>query len=116
MNGSTHWKWLLTILYGLFVIWTGLLRGIEAVAYKPNALWFCIAMGLLAIAAGFFYRLDKRMVAAILGAMAAGIVLAFYLYCFIVQPEKDANYRVGLVIVASIAELVVIFLPAQKSN
>ena len=32
-----NWQFVLTILYGLFMIWTGLLRGIEAQAFKPNA-------------------------------------------------------------------------------
>ena len=107
------WKWLLTILFGLFVIWTGVLRGIEAVAYKPNALWFCMVTGLMAIAGGFLYRVQRPKIGAIVALIAAGVVLAFYLYCFIKQPEKDANYRVGLVIVASIAELVVIALPSS---
>ena len=52
------WKWLLTILFGLFVIWTGLHRGIEAVAYKPNALWFCMATGVMGIMGGFLYRIQ----------------------------------------------------------
>ena len=38
-------------------------------------------------------------------------VLSFYLHCFITQPDKDATHRVGLVIIASIAELIVITLP-----
>ena len=109
-------KWLLTTLFGLFVIWTGLLRSIEAQAYKPNALWFCTAMGLIAIAGGIQYRRGKRILASLISGVAASIVLAFYFYCFITQPDKDATVRVGLVIVAAIAQLVVVVMPAQSSE
>lgn len=107
-------KWLFTILYGLLVIWTGLLRGIEAKAYKPNALWFCLATGIAAIAAGFLYRLERRLAAAITALAAVAMVLGFYFFCFISKPEEDASYRVGAVILASVAELVVVFLPAAR--
>lgn len=107
-------KWLLTILYGLLIIWTGLQRGIEAQAYKPNALWFCLAMGAVAITAGFLYRLEKRTAATITALAAVAIVFGFYFTCFISQPEKDATYRVGAIILASVAELVVVLLPAPR--
>ena len=104
-------NWLYSILYGLFVIWTGLLRGIEAKAYKPNSLWFCLVMGLMAISAGYLFRSEKVSVAKCLSLVSGGVVLAFYLYCFINKPEGDATVRVGLVIVASIAFLALVFLP-----
>jgi hypothetical protein len=105
-------RWLPTILYGLLTIWTGLWRNIEAQAYKANALWFCLVMGLVAIAAGFLYRIEHRRVAAILAAATAAIVLGFYFHCFVTKPQSDATMRVGLIILASLAELVVVFLPA----
>ncbi len=103
----------ISILFGLFVIWTGLLRGIEAQAYKPNSLWFCLAMGMLCIAAGFLFRMEKSRIAASVGTFAALVVLAFYFYCFVAQPEKDASYRVGLIIVASIGYLSAIYFPSS---
>ncbi len=109
-------KWLFTILYGLLTIWTGLWRGIEAHAYKPNALWFCLVMGVIAIAAGFLYRMNKRPLAMITALVAVVFVLSFYFYCFIAQPEKDATFRVGVAIVASIGELVVILLPGPPAS
>ena len=109
-------KWLLTILYGLLTIWTGLHRGIEAKAYKPNALWFCLVMGAVAIAAGFLYRLEKRVAAAFMATVAVAVVLSFYLTCFITEPAKDATFRVGIIILASIAQLVVVLLPAPPQN
>lgn len=110
-------NWIFAIIYGLFVIWTGLLRGIEAKAYKPNSFWFCLVMGLTCIAAGYLFRLEKKMAATIISLIAAGFVLAFYAYCFVNKPEGDATVRVGLVIVASIGFLAMIFLPPspQKS-
>lgn len=109
-------KWLLAILYGLFVIWTGLLRGIEAKAYKPNSLWFCLIMGLICIGAAYLFRLGKDGVATVVSLVATSFVLSFYLYCFIYKPEGDATVRVGLVIVASIGFLAMIFLPPAPSK
>lgn len=103
-----NWQFVLTILYGLFMIWTGLLRGIEAQAFKPNAFYFCMVVGVLSIIGGFLFRAEKRWPAISLTLVAAGITLAFYLSCFIGQPEKDASVRVALAIVASIAELCVV--------
>ena len=103
-----------SILFGLFVIWTGLLRSIEAQAFKPNAFWFCLSMGLIAIAAGFLFRIGKSKIATVVALFAGIVVLAFYLNCLIKQPEKDATVRVGLAILAAIAELVFVLLPANK--
>ena len=102
-----------SIVFGLFVIWTGILRSIEAQAFKPNAFWFCLTMGLLAIAGGYFFRLGRQRIATGLAAASGLIVLIFYVNCLIVQPEKDACYRVGLVIVAAIGHLALAFLPPR---
>jgi peptidoglycan/LPS O-acetylase OafA/YrhL len=109
-------RWLFTILYGLLTIWTGLWRGIEAQAYKPNALWFCLVTGIAAIAAGFLYRMNKRPAAMITALVVVVLVLGFYFHCFIAQPEKGATFRVGLIVVASIGELVVILLPGPAAS
>ncbi len=109
-----EWRWLLTILYGLFVIWTGLLRSIQAQEFKPNSFWFCLVAGSIAIAAGFFYKANAKWIGTTVALVAVAPVLGFYLNCFITQPEKDATQRVGLVIVASIAQLCVITLPRRS--
>ena len=109
-------RWLFTILYGLLTVWTGLWRGIEAQAYKPNALWFGLVMGAVAIAAGFLFRLGRDLPGAITALVAVAFVLGFYFHCFVSQPEKDATFRVGIIIVASIAELVVLLLPAAAGD
>lgn len=109
-------NWLLAILYGLFVIWTGLLRGIEAKAYKPNSFWFCLIMGLLCIGAGYLFRARKDILAKLVSVVAAAFVLCFYAFCFIYKPEGDATVRVGLVIVASIGFLAMIFLPPDPEK
>jgi hypothetical protein len=109
-------KWLFSILYGLLVIWTGLQRGVESAAFKPNALFFCLVTGIAAIAAGFLFRLEKRLAGWITALVTTLIVLAFYFTCFVGQPEKDATYRVAIAILASIAHLVVLFLPPARSR
>lgn len=102
-----NWRFILTILYGLFMVWTGLLRSIEAQAFKPNAFYFCLVVGILSFVSGFLFRAEKRWPAMILTSIAAGTALTFYMNCFIVQPEKDASVRVALAIVASIGQLCV---------
>ena len=109
-------KCYVAILFGLFVIWTGLLRSIEAQAFKPNAFWFCLTMGLIAIAGGYLLRLENSRIGIVIAAVAGVIVFVFYINCLIKQPEKDATIRVGLAILASIAELVFLFLPAKASG
>lgn len=109
-------NWVVAILYGLFVIWTGLLRGIEAGQYKPNSLWFGLVMGLVSIAGGFLFRLRKQWLATGLVLFASTVVLLFYLYCFINKPESDATVRVGLVIVASIGCLSLVCLPPAPQD
>ena len=110
------WRFILTILYGLFMIWTGLLRSIEAQAFKPNAFYFCFAVGILSVIGGFLLRADKRWPAIVLTSIATGTALVFYLNCFIGQPEKDATIRVGLAIIASLAELCVIASMTSKTK
>ncbi len=110
------WRFILTILYGLFMIWTGLLRSIEAQAFKPNAFYFCIVIGVLSIIGGFLFRAEKRWPAIIISLVATGTALAFYLNCFIAQPEQDATVRVALAIIASVAELCVIGTAIVRSK
>ncbi len=105
-----------SIIFGLFVIWTGILRSIEAQAFKPNAFWFCLTMGLLAIAGGYLFRLGRQRIATGISAAAGLVVAVFYVNCLIVQPESDATYRVGLVIVAAIGQLAVVFLPPPRQQ
>jgi hypothetical protein len=109
---SMIYRWLFTVLYGLHVIWTGLLRNIETRAYHADALWFCLTMGVIALAAAFLFRAGRTVAARVVGTFAVAVVLSFYLYCLIKVPAEDATLRVGLIILSSIAEVVVIFLPA----
>lgn len=97
-------------------MWTGLLRVIEAKAYTPGALWFCFVMGIVSITAGFLYRLEKKLSAAITALIPVIFVLGFYLYRFIGQPEDNATYRVGVIILASITELIVILMPDSSKT
>ena len=106
-----NWRSLLTILYGLLLIWIGLWRSILAQEFKPNAFYFCLVTGLVAIAGGYAYRLGQCWIGAALALLSVGTVLSFYTYCFITDPASDATYRVGLAIVASVAQICVITLP-----
>ncbi len=105
------WRWLLSILYGMLVIWVGMWNGILQQAFKPNSFWFCLVTGLVAIAAGFLYRREKWILATLTGLVSGGFVLAYYLFVFVSHPEKDATWRVGIVIVASIGQWVTVLLP-----
>ncbi|MEM9346738.1 MAG: hypothetical protein AAGB26_08985 [Planctomycetota bacterium] len=106
---------LLTILFGLYLIWTGLWRSIEASAFKPNSFWFCLVLGAVAIGAGFLFRLQKRLVASLMALFVVTVVLGFYTSEFITSAEDEANFRVGFIMVASLAECVVVLLPGPPS-
>ena len=103
-----------SIVFALIVISTGLARSVEAQVFKPNAFWFCLVMGLLSVTAAYLFRVNRFSSAKTIGGIAASVVLAFYLYCFITQPEQDASVRVSIAIVAAIGQLAIIFLPAHR--
>jgi hypothetical protein len=65
-------RWLFMFLYGLHIVWTGFQSGIEEKAYKPNALWFCLVMGLIAISAAFLFRAGRNTLAKRVSSIAAG--------------------------------------------
>ena len=109
-------KWLAAFLYGLLIIRTGLLRGIEAKLYKPNSLWFCAVMGIIAIVAAAMYRLERRKLAATLLLVSASIVLAFYLQCFITKPQGDATIRVGRAMLGSVAMIAIVLMPTKSAT
>ena len=107
-------RYIFTLLFGLHIIWTGLWRNIQAAAYKPNALWFCLVFGIVAIVASFLYRKQKERAASITAFCVATVIFIFYFREFVVHAETEANFRVGLIILSSIAQLVVIFLPQKR--
>ncbi|MEM6504913.1 MAG: hypothetical protein AAF711_05565 [Planctomycetota bacterium] len=107
---------LLTILFGLYLVWTGLWRSIEAAEFKPNSFWFCLVLGAVAISAGFLFRLQRRLIASLMALFVVTVVLGFYTSEFITSAEKEANFRVGFVMIASLAELVVVLLPNVPSS
>ena len=108
--------WLPTFLFGLLTIWTGLWRGIEAQAYKPNALWFCLVMGLTSIAGSFLLRAGRRRAGTITALVPAAIVLAVYFREFTLAPEENATFRVGIVLLASIAQIALLLLPSPPRS
>lgn len=109
-------RWLFMFLYGLHLIWTGFQKGIEVKAYKPNALWFCLIMGLAAIAASFLFRGGRSKMAKRLSAFIVLLVFGFYLYCFVKAPEEDATLRVGLIMLSSIATGSLVWMPEARTG
>ena len=105
-----------SIAFGTFVIWTGLMRCVEAQAFKPNAFWFCLVTGTIAISASQFYQMAKPVWGTVLGLASAAVVFAYYLFTFITAPEQDATVRVALVIVAAIGYATWIGLPSKKGD
>lgn len=109
-------RWLFILLYALHLIWTGLLANIQAQAYKPNALWFCLILGFAALAGAYLFRLDRTTAARWITGPVIALVFGFYLYSFIKDPAVDATMRVGLILLASVAAAAVVFLPAARSK
>jgi hypothetical protein len=115
MSGMSQ-RWLFTFLYGLHIIWTGLQINIQAKAYKADALWFCLVMGLASIGASFLFRAGRNSAAKLLSFFVIGVVFVFYLYCLIKHPAEDATVRVGLIILSSIAAGALVFFPAARAG
>lgn len=109
------WRWLFTFVFALLVLWTGLWRCIEVREFKPNAFFFCLVMSLLSMLAGFFYWQRKDKLGMVFGAVTAAMVLGYYLFAFTTEPEKDATYRVGLIIIAATAQLIAVLLPKRAN-
>ncbi|MCW1915911.1 hypothetical protein OJ996_20150 [Luteolibacter sp. GHJ8] len=107
-------RWLFMFLYGLHLVWTGFQSGINARAYKANSLWFCLVMGLTAIAASFLFRAGRTTLAKRVSAFVVLLVFGFYLYCFVKAPAEDATLRVGLIMLSSIAAGSLVFMPAAR--
>jgi hypothetical protein len=107
---------LLTVLYALHLFWTGLWRSIEAHAFKPNAFYFCLTFALIALAGAYLYRIGKDKAATAVTGVTVLIVLAFYIYCFVTNAAEDASFRVALIIITSVAELVVISFPPARQR
>jgi len=75
-----------------------------------------MALGLVVIVASFLYRKRLERAASITAFCATAIVFGFYFREFVTHPEVEANFRVGLIILSSIAQLVVIFLPKKREG
>ena len=105
-----------SIAFGQLLIGTGLLRSIEAQAFKPNAFWCCLVTGLLAIGAGYLFRLGRSRTGVVVATITSLLVISFYMYCLVTPPEKDATYRVCLAILAGFAELSLVLLPAKAER
>ena len=84
-------------------------------AFKPNAFFFGLVCGLMAVAAAFLFRWKLQWPAYIVSVITFVFVCGFYTYCFVIQPDKDATMRVARVILASIAFISFVGLaPSQK--
>ena len=104
-----------TLLFSLHLLATGLLRSIEAQGYKPNSLWFCFISALLIILGAALIQKNFRFIGKLLCGAITLLVFVFYLYSFISAPEKDANLRVGAIILTSFAQLIILFFPKGKA-
>ncbi|MEL7499159.1 MAG: hypothetical protein AAFN77_16245 [Planctomycetota bacterium] len=107
-------KTYIAIVYAMLMMGVGMQRCIEAQAFKPNAFYFCLAVAVVAIVAGYCFRVSWHWLGGGLAVLASAAALAFYMYCLIVQPEKDATVRVGVAIVGSVGFLAFALLPSRK--
>ncbi len=102
---------MLIVAYALHLFWTGLWASIAAQELKLNAFWFCLLLGTVCVIGGVMYRLEKTRLARLLVTPAAALVMGFYVYSFVNDPNVDATFRVGLIILSSIGVQLVLFFP-----
>jgi hypothetical protein len=98
------------------LIWTALWASIGAQAFKAKAFWFCLVLAIIALGGAYLYQTGKSKVAKIISLIASTFALAYYLQTFIASPEEDANFRIGLIILSSIALLIVTLMPTANSR
>ena len=100
-------KQLATFLYGFVVIGVGLWRHLET-GDSPQAIWFGIAMGLLAIAGAALLSLKRKLPGYILIALSLCFVSGWFLYRMFTHQSDGSSMRVILVISASVVELCIL--------
>lgn len=102
-----------TLAFGVWVIIGGVLRYLEQ-PDNPKGLYFGLFSGVIALVGAVFLLKEKRIV----GYIFAGIAILFVGGFFASQLPKGGNYtsvRVLITLAASVINLIVLLLPAQKA-
>ncbi len=114
MEIETRRIWIVPFGFGLIILGVGLMASVDAREFKANAFGFCAVNGLLSLLGSYCFRRGWGGWALGLSTMAGLFVLGYYLFTFINAPEQDANLRVALAILSSIATLAILYLPRQR--
>lgn len=105
---------LVTAVYGLWLIGSGVYRHLETEGGNMNALGFGIFAGVLALIGAVLFGLNKRLPALILTSVAIVFVLGFFV-TMTVKGTYPLNVRIGTTIAFSLVEAVVIFTAKPRA-
>jgi hypothetical protein len=103
---TTTTKVIITIVYGVWLAAAGILRGSNA------ALGFGFTTAVMAIIGAVLLSKGKRVAAQILIAVTLVFVVGFFISKSV---REGLDIRVGIILLSSLIEAVVLFLPAKAS-
>ncbi|MBA7577751.1 hypothetical protein ES708_19606 [subsurface metagenome] len=109
-------KGVITIIYGLLVMGIGIWRNIQT-GHSPEALWFGLVMGTIAIIGGILLVLKKRIPAYIVTFVAIGFVGGWFLYRILTHSSDGVtSLRVWIILVATVTETIILLNPVRKAG
>lgn len=105
----------ITGLYGLFLIGSGVFRHVTHEGGNTKALGFGIFTGVLALIGAALFAKNKTLAGKITAFVAVAFVLGFF-GTMTLKGSYDLDARIGASIVASLIEAAVIFMAKSKST
>jgi len=104
----------ITALYGVFLLGSGLYRHLTQAGGNTKALGFGIFVGVVALIGAALFAKNKMLAGKIASFVAVAFVLGFF-GTMTIKGTYDLDVRIGASMVASLIELVVIFAAKPKA-
>lgn len=105
---------IITAVYGVFLLGSGLYRHLSQVGGNTKALGFGIFVGIVSLIGAALFAKNKTLAGKIVSFIAVAFVLGFF-GTMTIKGTYDLDARIGASIVASLIEAVVIFTAKPKA-
>jgi hypothetical protein len=103
-----------TVLYAGAVAASGIWRHVQADC--PQALWFGVIMGVIAVAGAVLLCLRKPLPGYLTTFLSVSFVGGWFTRRFLTHPTDGQSLRVILVLAACLIEVLILVLPVQRAN